>query len=635
MNAATLLVTRRCGQSCVFCARVNPASTDQPLAELIAQVDQAASHGAKALTLTGGEPLLRNDLRALVTRAAAAGFTSITLETNATHLTPGEAVGLKAAGVTAARISLVTSSPEVHAGLVSPHSTPKHVFRGIVAALDAGLDVTIRLPLARGLPAAAARIAGLRSALPRLLRFELAPIGAGERTLKPGAALSFAEVAAEFDEAARAAREHGAELVPSTEHPLVACLHPVTEPAARQLFEHSLRRHEAAPNAASPECSGCALATRCPVSPAQLEAAGVSASGPRPAPIRDATPFLRPGRSPGSRLHVKRAPDVETFFHVNYEYGVEVAEPTSRLGIIYRCNQVCTFCELADMDVELAPDKVRAAITQSRARGSKRLIITGGEPTLSPRLGEYVAEAKRQGFEQIELQTNAVLLDKPGLAQSLREAGLTSAQVSLHGPDGALSDALTAAPGTHRRTLGGVDKLLAAGVRVLINHLVFKDVCHLLVDFVAMAEARWGQHRDRVTLQFHSPRNEFPTREEALRHVPRYSEYAGLLRTAIDRARAFGFGVHDLGDPTGIPSLCVLGGDPAYLGPLLAAQPRLHQWEEDWLTRVPACANCDAARVCMGVPKHYLALHGDAEFSPLQLGSKRPASSEQQPAVQE
>lgn len=615
MKAATLLVTRHCGQTCAFCSRVNANTSDPTFEALVAQLEAAAKHGARTLTLTGGEPLLRRDLIDLIKRGAAAGFTSITLETSATQLTLEPAKELKAAGLTATRISVVTTSPELHAELVSPRSTPRHVFRGITAALEAGLEVTLRLPLARGLPPAAARLAGLRNALPRVTRFELAPIGAGERTVKPGSALSAAEVGEELDEAARAAREHGGELVASTEHPLIACVHPVTEPSVRRLFEHSLRQHEAAPNEASPACASCALATRCTVSATQLQQASGTAA---PAPIRDATPFVRPGKSPGSRLHPKRAPEVETFFHVNYEYGVEVSEPTSRLGIIYRCNQVCTFCELADMNVELTPEKIHAAIVQSRARGSKRLIITGGEPTLSPRLLEYVAAARAQGFDQIELQTNAVLLDKPGLAASLRAAGLTSAQVSLHGPDSALSDALTAAPGTHRRTLGGIDKLLEAGVRVLLNHLIFDDVKHLLLDFVAMAEQRWGAHRSQVTLQFHSPRNEFPTRAEALRHVPRYSAYAQLLKQAIDRARGFGFAVHDLGDPTGIPSLCVHGGDASYLGPLIA-QPRLHRWEEEWMTRVPACEGCDAKAACLGVPRHYVALHGDAEFSAIKL----------------
>jgi MoaA/NifB/PqqE/SkfB family radical SAM enzyme len=273
------------------------------------------------------------------------------------------------------------------------------------------------------------------------------------------------------------------------------------------------------------------------------------------------------------------------------------------------------------MDTDVPPEKVRAAIDQSLARGSRRLIVTGGEPTLSPRLAEYVRYAHDRGMQQIELQTNAVLLDKPGFAEELYEAGLTSAQISLHGPDSAISDRLTAAPGTHQRTLKGVDNLLRAGVRVLLNHLVFKDNCHLLVDFVDMAEARWGSRRDHVVIQFHSPRNEFQSREESLRHIARYSDYVDALRDAIKRARHLGFQVHDLGDPTGIPSLCVLGADERYLGPILAQseRPRLHAWESGWLTRVDACKSCDVKDACMGVPRHYLKLHGDSEFSPIRL----------------
>jgi MoaA/NifB/PqqE/SkfB family radical SAM enzyme len=232
-------------------------------------------------------------------------------------------------------------------------------------------------------------------------------------------------------------------------------------------------------------------------------------------------------------------------------------------------------------------------------------------------------------MKRIELQTNAVLLDKPGFAEQLREAGLTSAQISLHGPDSAISDRLTAAPGTHQRTLKGVDNLLRVGVRVLLNHLVFKDNCHLLLAFVEMAEARWGAYRNQIVIQFHSPRNEFQSREESLRHIARYSDYVDELRAAINRARALGFSVHDLQDPTGIPSLCVLGADERYLGPILAQaeRPRLHAWESGWLTRVDACKTCDAKDACMGVPRHYLALHGDGEFAPIRLRRADAAAS--------
>jgi MoaA/NifB/PqqE/SkfB family radical SAM enzyme len=271
------------------------------------------------------------------------------------------------------------------------------------------------------------------------------------------------------------------------------------------------------------------------------------------------------------------------------------------------------------MNTYIPPERVRRALDESYARGSRRVILTGGEPTLSPHLADYIRHARERGFEVIEMQSNATILDRPGLAERLREAGLTHAQISLHGPDSEVSDRLTAAPGTHQRTLRGVDNLLAAGVHVLLNHLIFRDNCHLLVDFVEMVDRRWGAHRDRVVIQFHAPLNEFARPEKAHEHIARYTEYAPLLLRAIDRARALGYPMRDLQDPTGIPALCVLDGDESYLGPILSqkSKPHFHEWERRWLARAPACARCDAAESCMGIPRSYLELFGDAEFHPL------------------
>ncbi len=68
-------------------------------------------------------------------------------------------------------------------------------------------------------------------------------------------------------------------------------------------------------------------------------------------------------------------------------------------------------------------------------------------------------------------------------------------------------------------------------------------------------------------------------------------------------------------------ALCVLGADEKYLGPILdqAVRPRLHAWESEWLTRVEACKSCDLASACAGIPKYYLALHGDGEFASVHL----------------
>ena len=463
-----------------------------------------------------------------------------------------------------------------------------------------------RLPLEASAPSAEQRLRFLRRGAPDLDRFELAP-----RTLDAG----------DVERSEALARREKVELSLASDHPFPPCLAELS-PRARALVDPRLRDDSttATPNAAHPACARCALARRCTLTARELARLGGEVR-----PVTDASAYGRPaGRNAGKRLRVLGGDDVKKFFHVDYDYAVAGSDaslgsrPTSRIGVVYRCNQTCTFCELADMDVDVRPEDVRAALDQARARGSTRVILTGGEPTLCKDLVDHVAYAREVGFGEIELQTNAVLLDRDGFARALRDAGLTSAQISLHGSDGAVSDRLTAAPGTHARTLRGVDALLAVGVRVLLNHLVFKDNVAGLDAFVDLLIDRWGRHRAQLLVQFHSPRDEFATRAEGLAHVPRYSEYAARLRRAVDRARAAGIHVHDLQDPTGIPALCVLDADRAYLGAIAAQRdaPRFHRWESSWLVHVDACGSCALRDACMGIPKHYLELHGDAEFRP-------------------
>ena len=558
-----------------------------------ARLRAAAAGGTEAVVLSADLPF--ESLAALVRGARSAGLGHVAVRCSSeTPLAASDVAGLLEVGVS--RLEIV----------IERHD-PTSLVRLAHAAQSAGASVTVRLPLGRGLATAEQRLTWVLRHAASLTDFELAPSHADPETAE--------DIAGTLRTAERAR----ATLALASDTPLPPCL--VELPAdARHLLAPRLRedRSDSPSNDADPACAECALARRCTVSKAELARTN---HGRAPRPLADATAYARPGKNPGRRLKVLGAAEVEHFFHVDYDYSAsadqaEIGKPTSRIGVIYRCNQVCTFCELADMDVDLAPEKVEAALDSARARGSTRVILTGGEPTLCRDLERYVRYAKALGFEEIELQTNAVLLDRGDLAARLVTAGLTSAQVSLHGPDPAISDRLTAAPGTHARTLGGVSALLCQGARVLLNHLIFKDNCHLLEDFVELCRERFLPFRERLVVQFHSPRNEFPTVAEALAHVPRYAEYADGLRRAVDRARGYGFTVRDLQDPTGIPALCVLGADERYLGAIATQEqrPRYHAWESSWLTRVPACADCALADACMGVPRHYLALYGDGEF---------------------
>ena len=571
--------------------------SDAALALLSANIAQAVAEGTGRIVLAGAGVLASMSVLAPSLREAKK--VELALD-EGTPVSVESLPSLRSAGVSMLSIRILRRDPAPLLALARRWH-------------ELGGELVVQLPLEEGAPSAEQRLRFVLRALPSLRHIELAPRSASGATVE------------ELERTHAAAAKAGVEVALATATPLPPCLIELP-PRLRPLLATRLRDEArgAEPCDAHAACASCALRERCTITSTELQRLMAPLAVPKP--ILDAHAYLRPGKSKGSRLRVLGAAEVEQFFHVDYDYSATGSDaapdsaprPTSRIGVIYRCNQTCTFCELADMSVDLSAEVVHRALEAARARGSVRVILTGGEPTLSKDLALHIRHARALGFEEIEVQTNAVLLDRPLAAAALREAGLTSAQVSLHGPSAEVSDRLTAAPGTHQRSLRGIDALLQAGVRVLLNHLIFVDNAPLLLDFVDMVIARWGVYRESLVVQFHSPRNEFTSREEGLRHVPRYADYAPRLRMAIDRARAAGLHVRDLQDPTGIPALCVLGADAEYLGGIAAQQssPRFHVWESDWLTRVAACSQCAMRDACMGIPKHYLALHGDAEFVP-------------------
>src|SRR5208337_5650440 len=75
-------VTWRCNERCVRCYLDHDGIGEMTFAEIDALLPQLADAGVFFLTLSGGEPLLRKDLFAILRRARALTF-NVKLKTNA------------------------------------------------------------------------------------------------------------------------------------------------------------------------------------------------------------------------------------------------------------------------------------------------------------------------------------------------------------------------------------------------------------------------------------------------------------------------------------------------------------------------------------------------------------------------
>ncbi len=159
---ATVRVTRRCDNGCVFCSLPEDRGDLEP-ADVLAALTTLRER-TDELTFVGGEPTLAPELMAFVAHAASLGFRGIGLQTNGRGLArPGFAAALGRAGLTDVHLSLHGAEAAVHDYHTSVPGSFARAIAGLGAARAAGLTVVVTTVLTRS---------NYRSlgALPHLLR---------------------------------------------------------------------------------------------------------------------------------------------------------------------------------------------------------------------------------------------------------------------------------------------------------------------------------------------------------------------------------------------------------------------------------------------------------------------------------
>jgi len=137
LYSVTLAVTNRCPFRCWHCYNAGRREEDLPLEVLRRTAAQLQDMGAVTVTLTGGEPMLRDDLEEIVglfDRRAC-----LTLGTTGSGLTPARARALAGRGLFAAGISLDAADAAEHDRLRGVEGAFRIALDALRAAADAGL----------------------------------------------------------------------------------------------------------------------------------------------------------------------------------------------------------------------------------------------------------------------------------------------------------------------------------------------------------------------------------------------------------------------------------------------------------------------------------------------------------------
>ena len=105
----------------------------------------------------------------------------------------------------------------------------------------------------------------------------------------------------------------------------------------------------------------------------------------------------------------------------------------AQVVVTRRCNLTCGYCKEYDRTSDPVPyDELAVRLAKLAELRAWAVCLTGGEPTMHPRLPDLVAEMRRLGFKRRMLITNCMRLT-PDLIDALNGADLTDMQISVDG----------------------------------------------------------------------------------------------------------------------------------------------------------------------------------------------------------
>lgn len=598
MRAIRVVTNESCNQNCVFCTVRRPAERADFVRAAAERVAAAARRAPEELVLAGGEPTLRRDLPSLVRTAKAGGAASVAVETNAAVVDAPSAVALRAAGLDVARVKIPAWGPE-YDRLTQDDGGFERLLGGMAALSDAGIRVEALVAVARANVGSVHALPALIAAQPAAVSTLVVsvPQDAERATEMAPLPLAAAAVEALLLEARRV--DLGVQLDPGGFLPpcsfsspgRVAGLYALSPGGkSRPGFEHV------------PGCAACTVRELCPGMPELALARG---------DVTTVRPITEDRTRRRLTLISSEAEQIarELVTHEEHRSLDGSRQAVRTVRVQFRCNQACAFCFVSTHLPKPDDADVLAAIEDAGKAGAA-LALSGGEPTLSPRLAEYVRFAKVSGVREVELQTNAIRLADPALVQDLEAAGVDVAFVSLHGSTAAVSDAVTGAPGTFDATVRGIDRLVASRIGVRLNFVHCALNTADFPDYVRMVAARWPGMT--LTVSVVAPSTDLVPLTREL--VPRYSEVKPHLAEGIALARRLGLPV------TGFESMCAV---PLCLVPeevreyLLLPEVAAGSDGGGEFVKAGACEQCRVSSRCFGVRKRYAALHGTAELSPV------------------
>ncbi len=291
------------------------------------------------------------------------------------------------------------------------------------------------------------------------------------------------------------------------------------------------------------------------------------------------------------------------------------------LKVGFRCNNYCTFCVQGDKRQRL-PSKPEGelfkALEEGRLEGADGVVLTGGEPTLHPKIVAIAAKAKSLGYRTIQVQTNGRTFCYGDLIKRLADAGVNEFGPSLHGSTARIHDWLTGAPGAFLQTVSGMRNIKKHGMRLITNSVItranYRDLPNLAKLLVSLGVDQFQFAFMHMTGRAGENKNWL---------TARMAIAEPWVKKALDVGIAAGRTVMTEAIP-----YCRMSGYEDYVAERIIPRTRIYDADcviadytktrlDEGKARGPLCPKCDWNDRCEGPWREYPELFGWDEFVPV------------------
>jgi len=153
------------------------------------------------------------------------------------------------------------------------------------------------------------------------------------------------------------------------------------------------------------------------------------------------------------------------------------------LQVTRKCNNQCIFCSNPQFEQEQNLEDLKIQVKQFKNDGITEIILTGGEPTISPYIFDIISFIKKEGLNT-RIITNGVNLSERNIVEKLKKAGIDNINVSIHHHEETISDELSQKQGHWAKAIQGIKNMIDAGMNVIINSTINSRNAENLSEFV-------------------------------------------------------------------------------------------------------------------------------------------------------